>query len=309
MIYPEQIILEVTNHCNIRCRYCHFHGEGAKRKRPLGFIKEGLWKKVIEEIGHWPRQVTLMTHGAGEPLLYKKLPELLSFAKQYDNIYLGFMSNAMLFDNDWTQRTLDLGLDWLAFSVDGTDPEKHAYYRRGTDLKLIENHILHLIEEKEKRGSSKPYIMLNMVVYPGMEDEKERFVKKWIGLVDRVMLSQFRPVGSRRLWEGKAPVDFQPCPYVFRQCVISFDGKIGLCCEDINLDVEIGDVYKEDILHIFNNAKINQIRELHKQGKLQEISLCATCHIWAAGITVEKRDLGEIIYERTPAFEAYARKR
>ena len=308
MIYPDQIILEVTNHCNIRCRYCHFHGDGAKRKRPLGFIKKELWQKIIREIGSWPKQISLMTHGAGEPLLYKELPELLAFARQYNNISLGFMTNGMLFNNEWTQRALDLSIDWLAFSVDGTDPKKHAFYRRGTDLELIERHILNLIEEKNKRGLTKPYIMLNMVVYPGMEQEKERFVEKWIAHVNRVMLSKFRPIGSKKLWEEMPPINFQPCPFLFHQCVISFDGKVGLCCEDINLDVELGDVYKQDILEIYNNQKIDNIREMHRQGNLNNISLCSACDIWSAGIIIEKKELGDITYERTPAFEVYEHK-
>ena len=308
MIYPDQIILEVTNHCNIRCRYCHFHGDGAKRKRPLGFIKKELWQKIIREIGSWPKQISLMTHGAGEPLLYKELPELLAFARQYNNISLGFMTNGMLFNNEWTQRALDLSIDWLAFSVDGTDPKKHAFYRRGTDLELIEKHILNLIEEKNKRGLTKPYIMLNMVVYPGMEQEKERFVEKWIAHVNRVMLSKFRPIGSKKLWKNRPSINFQPCPFLFHQCVISFDGKVGLCCEDINLDVELGDVYKQDILEIYNNQKIDNIREMHRQGNLNNISLCSACDIWAAGIIIEKKELGDITYERTPAFEVYEHK-
>ena len=308
MIYPDQIILEVTNHCNIRCKYCHFHGDGAKRKRPLGFIKKELWQRIIKEIGNWPKQISLMTHGAGEPLLYKELPELLAFARQYNNISLGFMTNGMLFNNEWTQRALDLSIDWLAFSVDGTDPKKHAFYRRGTDLELIEKHILNLIKEKNKRGLTKPYIMLNMVVYPGMEQEKERFVEKWIAHVNRVMLSKFRPIGSKKLWKNRPSINFQPCPFLFHQCVISFDGKVGLCCEDINVDVKLGDVYKQDILEIYNNQKINNIREMHRQGNLNNISLCSACDIWSAGIIIEKKELGNITYERTPAFEVYEHK-
>ena len=189
MIYPETIILEVTNYCNIRCRYCHFHGIKAHRKRSLGFIKQDLWEKVISEIGSWQKNITLMTHGAGEPLLYKDLSLLLKFAKKYKNIFLGFMCNGTLFNKSWSDFVLDIGIDWLAFSVDGTDPKKHSYYRKGTDLNLIEKNIFYLLDKKQKYKLKKPYIMLNMVVYPDMEQNKKLFVNKWINYVDKVMLS------------------------------------------------------------------------------------------------------------------------
>ena len=305
MIYPKQIILEVTNKCNIRCRFCHFHGIGSHRKRTIGFIDRYIWKKVIDEVSTWDVQVTLMTHGAGEPLLYKELPSLIEYAKKHKNICVGFMTNGMLLNKWWSEFIIDIKMDFIAFSVDGTNREKHKYYRIGTDLDLIEKNIMYLIEKRQKSSLSIPHIMMNMVVYPDMEDEKIKYVNRWKDHVNTIMLSKFRPIGSKKILEKDMDIPIKPCAYPFEQLVIAYDGRVGLCCEDINIDVEIGDAKQDRLIDIFNNAKINKIRKLHNSLKLKDISLCAQCEVWAANTILEQKQINNMVYKKTPAGEVY----
>ncbi len=303
MIYPKEVILEVTNFCNIRCRYCHFHGVGVEKRRALGHMQSSIWRKVVQEIGEWGTPVTLLTHGAGEPLLYKELEELLIFTKKFKNIYLGFMSNGMLFTPEWSDKVLSIGIDWIAFSVDGTDPEKHSYFRQHTDLNKIEKNIDYLIKKRESLNSQKPYITMNMVVYPDMESEKDNYLKRWLPKVNKVIFSKFRPIGSKIL--GLSGIEPSPCPHLFNQFVISFDGKVGLCCEDNNLDECMGDVGKESIVTIFNNDKFNNFRELHQKKLVNKIKLCSNCDIWGGGVILTKNITDNICYEKTPSCESY----
>ena len=266
-----------------------------------------LWKKILEEVRDWGRPVTFATHGAGEPLLYRHLKDLLLSIKRIPHASCGFMTNAMLLSKDWSAFLVDNQIDWIAFSIDGVDPGKHAYYRRGSDLELIEKNIDGLIDEKEKRGSVKPELIFNMVVYPGMDGEKEAYLKRWLPFAKRIIFSKFRPMNSKRLWKEQ-PFEFRPCPMIFRQLVVGFNGIVGLCCEDIHLESPLGNLKNKSILEVYNGPFARKVREKHLSGNIKGLPLCSECHVWGAEIVLEKKLLEDgVIFEVTPAYESYTR--
>ncbi len=307
VVYPSEIILEVTNRCNLRCMFCHFHGIGSLKKREKGDMNPRLWKKVLDEVKEWQRPVGFATHGAGEPLLYKHLKDLLTSIKKISNASCGFMTNAMLLSREWSIFLVENQIDWVAFSIDGVNPKKHAYYRRGSNLELIERNIDKLIEEKEKRGSNKPELIFNMVVYPGMEAEKGAYLKKWFPFSKKVIFSKFRPMNSKKLWE-KQPFKFKPCPMIFRQLVVGFNGIVGLCCEDIHLESPLGDLKSKTVLEVYNGPFAREIREKHLSGNINDLPLCSHCHVWGAETVLERKLLEDgSVFEVTPAYESYTR--
>lgn len=289
ILYPKQVILEVTSHCNLHCKGCGFHGPDAFTKRPNGFMHENVWRKAIAEMGTWPNEVNLTTHGGGEPLLHPQLKEILAFASQFPNLKRGFLSNATLLDEDWTDFLLSTGIDWIAFSVDGTDPKTHAIVRKGSDLRQIERNILNFIKNAQK-AAKRPQILLNMVLYDEVKDQAEEFVKKWLPVVDTVMLSHYRNPPSSKCWPGMTRPK-EPCAFLWSQMVVAWDGRVGLCCEDFDIEECLGDVAQDSLISIWNNRRIAEIRTLHQEGRQAEVPLCKDCDTWADvhGIEEEER--------------------
>ena len=99
-VYPPNVLIEVTNACNLRCRMCFIWGEGVSRHREIGFVGEKIWKAAIDEMGSWPISATLDLHGAGEPLLHPDFFQIAEYAKSKGNISVGFLSNATLLDEE-----------------------------------------------------------------------------------------------------------------------------------------------------------------------------------------------------------------
>lgn len=313
-IHPKEVILEVTNTCNLRCRHCHFHGQGAERKRPLGSMKREVWEKVIEELASWPEPVALVTHGAGEPLLYFELYHLIRKVAKIPNVSVGFMTNGMLLDRTWAERLVALQVDFIALSIDGVIPETHDYFRRHADLRIIEENVFRLIEEKRRQGSRLPVLNFNMVAYPEVLNQTEDYVKKWLPHAETVTISTFRPVGSRELWTGAPLFRFRPCPLLYHQMVVSWDGKAGLCCEDINLDVPLGDVTDNSLREIYNSSPmLLAYRRAHENGKIGNLTLCRDCHVWGGNIELKRKKykLAGMTVERidSPAFQVHRMKR
>jgi len=309
LYYPNEIILEVTNHCNLNCRHCHFHGQEAVKKRPLGAMKKETWLRALEAIGTLPKPVTLLTHGAGEPLLYPQLEALLTEAKKIEGLNVGFMTNAMLLNDRWADFLIDHQIDLIAFSIDGTEKATHDYFRRGADLEKIERHVFNLINKKQKRNCPLPRLTFNMVAYPEIIDQSEAYVQKWLPHASAVSIATFRPIGSRRLWQDAPPVDFRPCPLLYHQFVIGFDGTVGLCCEDINSTVNLGSILHRPIEEIYNSDAIKRYRHKHETNDIDGLPLCRDCDVWAGDIPLasERLRLGEMSVQRTetPAFTSY----
>ncbi len=288
MIYPKEIILEITNHCNLRCRFCHFHGEKALKKRKKGFISSKIWQTVFKDLSSLTKtagEVTLCLHGAGESLLHPEFRKILLEARKIPCLKLGFMTNAMLLDSSWAQFLVSLPVDWLWFSVDGATPETNDYYRRGARLEVIEKNIFTLIEEKERKNSSLPLLYFNMVAYPSVTSEEiEIYVNRWLPYAQGVSISRFRPISSKRLLtpEERQKIKEKPCPLLYRQMVISWEGELGLCCEDIHVEFPLGRVGEVDLLTLFNSLEMQSIRKAHEEGRRTDLYLCHDCDVWAA---------------------------
>ena len=155
MIYPNNIVLEVTTKCNLICKGCALHGPSKCVDRPTGSMAQFTWEKVIHEIGSWNRPVSVIAHGGGEPLIHPQLKQIIHDAKRYPHVTIGFLTNGMLLDESWTEYLISAGLDWISFSIDGVSPETHRQIRKNSDLKTIESNLRFLIHSKRKSGNKK----------------------------------------------------------------------------------------------------------------------------------------------------------
>ena len=255
-------------------------------------MKTDIWEKSLKEIRKWSSPVTLMTHGAGEPLLYPELQALLTQAGKISSLDLGFMTNGMLLDDDCIQMILDGGVKWVAFSIDGVNPTTHDYFRVNADLHRIESNVQRLIAARSRRESSVPRLYFNMVGYPEILEQTAAYVEKWLPCAEQVTVATFRPVGSRKLWKYPPSFRFRPCPLLYRQAVISNTGEVGLCCEDIFLDVPVGNVLNNSIEDIFNNSEtLKRYRTAHEHGNIDDLPLCRDCHVWGADIELERKTM------------------
>jgi pyruvate-formate lyase-activating enzyme len=267
--FPQGMIIEPTNACNLRCRMCSVWGEGVQRDRAIGYISKEVWGGAIEELGSWPVPIGLYVYGAGEPLLHPEFFDIVGAAKRKANISVGFLCNATLFDRDKAKATVELGVDTLSFSVDGAQKDVFEYYRKGAVLERVEENIKFLLAI---RTDGKPSVSLRMVNHE--EADVQMFVEKWAGHVESITISRKRPVQR----ETSLPVRLrQPCPLIYRQMIMGWDGTVVLCCEDNWGDAVIGRFPDESLYEIWNGRLLQRARRLHETGRYDEIALCSTC--------------------------------
>lgn len=278
---PSNIMLEVSALCNLSCLGCALHGPKAFVDRPFGNMKKDVWESVITEIGSWNHKVSLTTHGGGEPLMHPHLREILTMAKSFDNIEVGFLTNGMLLDESWARSIIDLRLDWIAFSIDGTNPQTHDQIRQHSNLRRVERNLETLLSLKKKEQSRIPRVKLNMVAYDTIMDQQHAFVEKWIDRVDAVMISNYRtPPESKRL--PNTPLKRKPCRLLWTDAVIAWDGRLALCCEDFNINYSQGRIERgSTIASIWRSKYLSSIRNLHQKGEYAAHPMCSICDTWA----------------------------
>ncbi|MBU0463744.1 MAG: radical SAM protein [Proteobacteria bacterium] len=281
MHIPSSIILEVSALCNVSCLGCALHGPDGFVVRPFGNMKRETWEPVIREIGSWDKKVCVSAHGGGEPLMNPDLRDILSLAKSFPNIEVGFLTNGMLMDESWAEFVISAGLDWIAFSIDGVTPETHDKIRWKSDLVKVEKNLEMLLTLKKKKQSMVPKVKLNMVAYDAIMDQKDAFVEKWINKVDGVMVSHYRNPPESKRWPN-VPAERKPCSLLWSQAVVAWDGRLGLCCEDFNIDHSPGRVGKDaGLLELWNGPELSNLRTLHKNGQYENHPMCIECDTWA----------------------------
>jgi pyruvate-formate lyase-activating enzyme len=268
--YPPNVLIEVTNACNLRCRMCFIWGEGVGRRREVGFVGEEVWKAAIDEIGSWPINATLDLHGAGEPLLHPRFFEIAEYAKRKGNISVGFLSNATLLDENKARAVVSSGIDWVAFSVDGAQKEIFEYYRRGARFEQVEENIGRLLS---LRNNGRPAVSFNMVSH--QEADLAIFIDRWKGKVDSLTLSSKRPPNRK---EDNPIVLTGPCPLLSQQLVVAWNGVAALCCEDFWGDYVVGRFPGTSLYKIWHGRALTKARRLQERGDYRKISLCRQCN-------------------------------
>ncbi|MBF0099618.1 MAG: radical SAM protein [Desulfobacterales bacterium] len=277
---PSQVVLEVSGLCNLSCKGCIVHGPQKSVTRPMGNMQEDVWRSVIKEISTWDKTINLTTHGGGEPLFNPSLQNIITYAGQFPNIKPGFLTNGMLFTKEWAEFVVDSNMDWICFSIDGISPNTHASVRKNSDLLRIEDNLNTLIGLRKKKCRNTPRILLNMVSYDEVQDQVEPFLNTWLHQVDTIMVSHYRNPPQSKRWP-RVPANRKPCFLLWSQMIIAWDGRLGLCCEDFNIDYCLGCVHDNSLLAMWNSGMIDELRHMHLQGQYDTHPMCQCCDTWA----------------------------
>ncbi|MDD3735445.1 MAG: radical SAM protein [Candidatus Pacebacteria bacterium] len=130
------IIKIVGDYCNLRCKYCFYHG---KDQSAVNIMSYSLLEKFIKEYTNlYENNLTFNWHG-GEPLLaglpfFKEIVNLQNIYKRNDQIIRNTVqTNATLINNEWAEFFKEYNFR-IGVSIDG--PEKsHNQFRRYNNQK------------------------------------------------------------------------------------------------------------------------------------------------------------------------------
>lgn len=116
-------LLEVTERCNLNCRYCF-----ADKKNGTDITLE----KIKQEISFFVKPgKTLVQLSGGEPTLRDDLPEIIKAAIALGCKYVQLNSNGVRLaeDESFVEKLADAGLSFVFMQFDGTDDEIYLKLR------------------------------------------------------------------------------------------------------------------------------------------------------------------------------------
>lgn len=288
--YPLQIDFELNNTCNFSCDFCTFSVEKTKKKI---LFPDNKFKEIVSEgVAKGLRAIDFSF--VNEPLLRNDLPELIRFAKDNGVLDMAFNTNAQLLTEEYTNRLLNAGLTRVHFSLDAFSDEVFNEIRKGGDYGKVIKNILYFLDSKKKLNIKTPLTAVSFIRLCTNEHQWNDFVEYWVDKVDFIILREYLiPVGSdnphyedkKKLYAGKKNLskDFK-CDKPWQRIVIRADGTVLPCCTFFGAQLPVGNVFEQSIESIWKSPKMNYLRQIHKEGKFYENSVCKEC---ALGSTVE----------------------
>lgn len=117
------VILELTNRCNLRCNHCCMDAMPVTESDELSTRE---WKDVVDKLVGLSIQYVTIT--GGEPLVRKDFFEISEYVKARLNVPLLLMSNATLITEENAPKLLEL-FEEFSFSLDGVSEETCAPVR------------------------------------------------------------------------------------------------------------------------------------------------------------------------------------
>lgn len=279
--YPKNLMIELTNACNLRCTMCY----NRLMKRKKGFMDGETYKLILEnakEIGI--EMIGLYT--TGESLLHPRIFDYIKLAKDMGFRYVYLTTNGNLLNEEKIKKIFESGLDSIKFSIDGTSKESYEKIRVGGTFEILYGNIKMLREMRDKLGS-KLKIYASFVLTNENSHELKEFKNFWKGLIDEVMVAV---VGNQANLQEKEFNKFIPgelkdkivkardyCNLLWNRIIMTYDGKFTICSEDFEADLVYGDIHNESMKDAWNNDKMKAYRTMWKTRDFHMSPRCVTC--------------------------------
>lgn len=294
---PTVLVVDPTNVCNLRCPLCPTglmqHG------RRAGMISWETYTKVIDAAAPWALKVNLFNWG--EPLLHTHLFEMVRYARDR-NLGTSLSSNLSIeLSDERIDELVGSGLEYICLSIDGVTQEVYSTYRRRGDLALVLDNVRRIVKRRRELGSSTP--MLEWQFIPMKHNEHQIDAAR--NLAAELGVDTFRciPVGlpfdapdAQALAEKWFPVTARDggvemssneqassaCYFLYRYLVVNPDGRVSPCCVVSGEKNDFGDLNKEDLSSLWNNAMFQSGRALYRSGgSPQKATVCERCDLFA----------------------------
>lgn len=274
---PLHVDIELSNICNLQCKMC-IHGLGHVKN--AGFMKKSLALKLISECAAI-KVYSVKFNWRGEATLNDFLPEAVKAAKKNGILEVQINTNGLPIEKNILIQCAENGIDRIIFSVDGLSKKTYESLRINGSYEQLLKNINLLINWKRQNNLRKPLIRIQMVRTKINIHEVDDFVKYWSLIVDDVRVSDAmdRGQGREMILRQETTAGRKRCPQPFQRLVVAKDGRVSPCCVDWHQDFVVGDANRESLLSIWNNKRMNYIRNIQVKNKHDKVKICKNCFI------------------------------
>ena len=280
--FPRYFEIETVNACNARCPMCTIDDWD----RRDGLMNDALFLKIADEIAEHADVVKRVAlYRDGEPLLDKKLPARVAMLKERGIKRVGISTNAALLTPEKSEALLDAGIDEVLLSVDSLVPAVYEAIRVGCDFGDVMFNCLKFIEARNWMESG-CQVWVRMIRQESNKDEWPAYRDFWRSNLESTDRIDYRNLHN---WGGQL-VNFKPlvqaqtekpCIALWSLMVIFANGDVPMCNVDYNNRHPLGNVREQKIGALWQSVEQGRRRDLHLNGKRDEIDICNGCTVWS----------------------------
>jgi len=244
---PLIVNIETTNHCNLKCEYCP-HKD---MKRPKGYMSDEIFEKCVHDALEFPSVQRIQPFRTGEAFVDPKIYERVRYIneKAPRHIVVFFSNFSIPFKKD---------------EMSSWNPAMFVFsYNTNVDFDVVKTNI-EITKELDMPTE------IHVVNEGGLYESALAFGRD----VDVPV------VGCAKYnWAGKIPSDYKIkdgyCIRPSRSLQVLWDGRVDLCCMDVDGEVILGDIRENSLREIWNSELAKKYRE-HKKS---ELDFCRNCNM------------------------------
>jgi len=259
----KKVYVEITNNCNLSCDFC------IKNKRNRKFMTKEEFTIILSKLK--PVTNYLYFHVLGEPLLHPEINNFIDIASNEYNYKINITTNGYLIDRIKNNKNINI----LNISLHSYNPKYKLTLHEYLDNifykidKLIKNNTkvnLRLwVDNKEN---------INIINYINTYYKTNIKLEKC-----KIKDNLYLDISSYFIWpdlENNYYSEVGKCYGLIDHFGILVDGTIVPCCLDSKGDINLGNIYKDDIEKVLNSDICKQMISGFKNNKkIQE--LCKHC--------------------------------
>lgn len=255
----KKIYLEITNSCNLNCEFC------IKNSRDKKFIDIENFKLILNNIKEYTDYLYL--HVLGEPLLHPKFNEIVEYAS--NNFKINVTTNGYLINNIKTNRIRQLNISLHDYS------DKYN--------KSLNDYLDDIFNKIDKLPNT--YISLRMWVKNKYNNKMIDYINKRYGvnvigdsfkINNHIFINNFHEF----IWPNLNNNYYNEegtCYGLIDHIGILVDGTIIPCCLDSRGDINLGNIYIDNLAEVLNQNRVNNMINGFKCKKKTE-ELCRHCN-------------------------------
>ena len=282
----KDVNIQFNNSCNLNCKLCSL-------KRGNEFMEEKLLRKILNDLQSFKIKELNLWNG-GEPLMHPNIINLLKIIKEYKNFKVNFLTNGMLLNKKLSKEIINLNvLDTMGFSIDGGSKEKFEEWRTGAKWSILKRNIKDFIELNKGKIKTRILCLISFDKPYNTSWMSKEFVEL-LNQVDEYRLSY------PSSWGGEVKIDYpkdfkfdkigRVCLVMLQGLVILQNGKVCVCCGDINEKLVLGDIKEESLSDVFyGKRRFNLIKCFFKDRS--KIPLCKDCtQFYTLDVKINKKN-------------------
>jgi len=242
-------------------------------------MSQELFEKVFDEgLDIGMKMATLVSYG--EPFLDKGFIDKVVYAKtKSPETELYVITNGSLVNKYISDLLIEYQFDKIRFSWYGVSEESYSKIHGVSKnyKRIVTDNIKYLINERNKRGMTKPHVEVYFLKMDNNMHELEQFKSIWLGVADDISIWEPHNWSNGR--------DYRELSGEKRSCgrpdhgpvQVQWNGEIVPCCWDYNNSIVLGDVSKNTISEVLKGEDFNKLRSAHANGEFYKFPFCDSC--------------------------------